>query len=128
MTNLKSLINKGLVDIYLPIIIIVASLMSLIYLTSILFFEIENPNIIMILGTIVSIAIGWLWWSYKIVKWKILALSELDFEESKELYYKAINAGLIWPKGNVFNKTEIWSDENKSKWLKIESEIRNIFY
>ena len=61
------------------------------------------------------------------MKWKYWAFSKLTVEESHELYLKAIAAGLIWPVGSVFNKTEIWTKADKDKWAKLKPEIREIF-
>jgi hypothetical protein len=72
----------------------------------------------------IAVVIGWFWWSFKIVKWKCFAFSKLTINESYQLYSKAIAAGLIWPAGSMFNKTEIWTESDKNNWLKIDSKIR----
>ncbi len=75
----------------------------------------------------IAICIGWVWWSYKIVKWKCWAFSQLNLEDSCDLYIKAIEIGLIWPTGSIFNKTEIWTKKDKYNWSQIDSEIRSLF-
>ncbi len=50
---------------------------------------------------------AWLWWSVTIPKWKLWAYSRVD--DLWALKIAAIRAGLIWPDGNIFAKTEICS-------------------
>ena len=47
------------------------------------------------------------------MNWKLWAFSTIDTGDAQELYTNAITAGIIWPKGSIFNKTEFWSKENK---------------
>ena len=89
--------------------------------------KLQTADIITTVFLFVFIFIGWIWWSYKIVKWKYFAFSKLTIDESYELYSKAIDVGLIWPTGSIFNKTEIWTNQDKKKWMNINPEIREIF-
>jgi hypothetical protein len=110
----STLINKGMLSIYWPLISLMVLpfllLLCLNIFTSRVSEYIFNTLIFISLS---AIPIGWLYWSYKSVKWKIWAFSKIDLEEIEELYFKAIQAGLIWPKGSIFNKTEIWSKKDK---------------
>ena len=125
--NLNKLINKGMLTVYLPILLFVVTCGYIAnwYAKNILYSEMAD--FIVIATLIIAICIGWIWWSFKIVKWKYWAFSQLNKEESYVLYEKAIKIGLLWPKGNIFNKTEIWSKKDKYKWLTINQEIRELF-
>jgi hypothetical protein len=63
----------------------------------------------------------WLWWSIQITRWKILAFGNV--RNVHELKRKAIEQQLIWNDSSWFNKTEIWSQEQKQKWSKIEKKF-----
>jgi len=125
--NLSKLINKGLITVYGPLttFVILSSIITYWITKDIL--KLEYADIITTIFLFVFIFIGWIWWSYKIVKWKYFAFSKLTVDESYDLYSKAIEVGLIWPRGSVFNKTEIWSEQDKKNWMKINPEIREIF-
>ncbi|GAA3625572.1 hypothetical protein [Flavivirga jejuensis] len=117
--SLNSIIKKGLISVYIPLICIV--------ILCVLIFRAVAENIPITIAFIISIFIGWIWWSYKIVKWKYQAFSKLNVNESHQLYIKAIESGLIWPTGSVFNKTEIWTKKDRLKWSAIDPEIQEIF-
>ena len=114
--NLSKLINKGLITVYGPLVIFVILSSLITYWITKNILELEKADIITTAFLFVFIFIGWIWWSYKIVKWKYFAFSKLTIEESYELHIKAIESGLIWPTGSIFNKTEIWTKEDKDKW------------
>jgi hypothetical protein len=124
---LSKLINKGLLQVYGPLIsfVVIFGFIANWYASNIL--KSKKVDFIVATTVIIAICIGWVWWSYKIVKWKYFAFSKLTVDESYELYSKAIGIGLIWPTGSVFNRTEIWTNEDKVKWLNINPEIREIF-
>jgi hypothetical protein len=125
--NLSSLINKGLITVYGPLasFVVICGFISSWIATDIL--KSDIADFIVMITVIIAIAIGWVWWSYKIVKWKYFAFSKLTVDESYDLYSKAITSGLIWPTGSVFNKTEIWTKEDIKKWNNLNIEIREIF-
>lgn len=125
--KIQSLINKGLITVYGPLVsfVIVCGFLGYWYATNIL--KSDIVDFIVMIVAIIATCIGWIWWSYKIVKWKYWAFSKLTVEESYELYSKAIEAGLIWRTGSKFNKTEIWTKEDKRNWAKLKPEIRKIF-
>ena len=125
--NLKSLINKGLISVYGPLATFVISSTLIAYWISKDILKLEKADIITTAFLFAFIFIGWIWWSYKIVKWKCFAFSKLTIDESYELFSKAIDVGLIWPNGSVFNKTEIWTKQDKKNWMNINPEIREIF-
>ena len=125
--NLGKLINKGLITVYGPLMTFVISSTLIAYWITKDILKLQTADIITTVFLFVFIFIGWIWWSYKIVKWKYFAFSKLTIDESYELYSKAIDVGLIWPTGSIFNKTEIWTNQDKKKWMNINPEIRRIF-
>lgn len=76
----------------------------------------------------ISFIVGWLWWSITVVKWKIWAFSDLEYEDAMELSQKAISSMLIWPPGHGFNKTEIWTKKSLKKLSKINPDVIEIIY
>jgi hypothetical protein len=56
--------------------------------------------------------IAWIWWSAKISKWRIWALRTVDDWPSLER--RAIEGRLIWPRGSIFEKTELKSAEQRA--------------
>tara|TARA_R110002073_G_scaffold128999_5_gene275224 strand:+ start:20055 stop:20450 length:396 start_codon:yes stop_codon:yes gene_type:complete len=125
--NLTKLIIKGLIIVYGPLVsfVIICGFIANWFAMNIL--KSEKVDFIVMITVFIAVFIGWFWWSYKIVKWKYFAFSKLTLNESHKLYSKAIGAGLIWPTGSFFNKTEIWTKKDKNNWLKIDPEIRKIF-
>lgn len=125
--NLSKLIYNGILTVYGPLVsfVIICGFIANWFATNIL--KSNKVDFIVMIVVIIAVCIGWIWWSYKIVKWKYWAFSQLTTEESYELYLKAIGAGLIWPAGSVFNHTEIWTKRDKQKWLTINPEIQEIF-
>jgi hypothetical protein len=58
------------------------------------------------------IILAWLWWSWTITDWRIWALQHADSWPDVELL--AIADLLIWPRGSIFEKTEIkWAEKRK---------------
>jgi hypothetical protein len=47
---------------------------------------------------------AWLWWSVMIPRWRLWAWSRV--ESIPELKRRAVGAGLIWPEGHFFERTE----------------------
>lgn len=125
--NLTKLISRGLITVYAPLVtfVLFCGFITNWYAENVLISE--KVDFIVMISVIIAICIGWVWWSYKIVKWKCFAFSKLSVEESYKLYSKAIGIGLIWPAGSVFNKTEIWTKQDERNWKKINPEIRKIF-
>lgn len=73
----------------------------------------------LILILFLSVFIGaWLYWSFKITKWRLWAFENVD--DVYELKYRAISEKLIWPDGNILEKTEIRSTAEKKKWAQLQ--------
>ncbi|MDO5969091.1 hypothetical protein Q4Q35_04655 [Flavivirga aquimarina] len=125
--NLKRLINKGLLTVYGPLtsFVLICGFTANWFAKNILNYE--KSDFIITITVVIATMIGWIWWSYKIVKWKYWAFSQINIENSYDLYEKAIGVGLIWPTGSIFNKTEIWTEKDKQNWEKLNPEIRDIF-
>ena len=48
--------------------------------------------------------LGWIWWSLSVPRWREWAQKKgVDEERTQAL---AVRAGLVWPKGHYFEKTE----------------------
>lgn len=52
----------------------------------------------------VSIALGWLWWSFFIPRWRRWARRR--GADPERLQYHAELTGLVWPKGFILERTE----------------------
>jgi hypothetical protein len=61
-----------------------------------------------LLGALISItfatAIGWLWWSFSVPRWRRWALQNGAPEDRLQKW--GVITGLVWPKGWIFEKTE----------------------
>lgn len=49
--------------------------------------------------------LGWLWWSYAVPRWRAWALA--NGAPPERLQARAVEAKLLWPKGSLWEKTEI---------------------
>lgn len=125
--TLNKLINHGLLIIYGPIVsfVVLCGLVSNWFTENIL--KVDKPDIIITIAVIAAVMIGWIWWSFKIVKWKYWAFSQIRIEDRYKLYQKAIEVGLIWHTGSIFNRTEIWTKKDKENWKNLKPEIQKLF-
>ena len=48
--------------------------------------------------------VGWIWWSFSVPRWREWAKEKGADEERTQAL--AVRAGLVWPKGHSFEKTE----------------------
>jgi len=58
-----------------------------------------------LLGMFGSVAVAWLWWSLAVPRWRRWALRAGC--DPAELQAQGVEAGLLWPKGHLFEKTEL---------------------
>jgi len=68
-------------------------------------FLLERDNLFGLPVAAVGLAGAWLWWSYFVPQWRDWAHARgADPEELQKL---GVQANLLWPKGSVFERTEI---------------------
>lgn len=60
---------------------------------------------LLLLFFLTGIALAWFWWSFTVPQWRRWAL-EQNVPEA-ELQKWATYTGLTWPKGSIFEKTEL---------------------
>ena len=62
-------------------------------------------------GVIAGSLIAWPWWSLAVPRWRAWALARgVNAEKLQRL---ALMTGLVWPKGSIFEKTELPPREHK---------------
>lgn len=64
-------------------------------------------------GFITGFSLGWIFWSYFVMEWKIWAYENV--RNIHELQRKAVEEKLIWDSGSWFEKTEFKNYEQKQK-------------
>ncbi len=110
----KSAIRKGFLIVNLPLLIIIIGIpIALSYLI------VGNFGDGGIIGKSIvpCIILGWLWWSYTLPKWRLWAVKNV--EDIYQLFEDGISAGLMWPVGHFFQKTEINPPNQKSELRQI---------
>ena len=125
--EIKMLIRTGLISVYGPIVLFVVSCCLLSNYIAVNIVKSSIADFIVTVTLFISIVVGWVWWSYKIVKWKVWAFSQVDLQGAYDLYNQSIECGLIWPAGSFFNRTEIWTKKDMVRWNDINSNIRSVF-
>lgn len=70
---------------------------------------------------ILGFALGWLVWSYFVVKWKIWAFENV--RNINELKRKAVEQQLIWSSGSWLEKTEFKDYQQKQKLKQLEKKF-----
>ena len=58
-----------------------------------------------IAGFAVGFVVAWLWWSLAVPRWRIWALAR--GADPERLQVLAQRAGVVWPRGSFFEKTEL---------------------
>lgn len=124
--SIGEVLKRGQIEVNGPVtvILVVVPILS-IFLCPIIF-PIEYVGIGIFGGLILGFILAWLWWSYKIVKWRIWAFENTKKSDWISLKERAIIQKLIWNDGSIFEKTEIRSNAEKRKIEKINSEIKQI--
>lgn len=77
------------------------------------------PSQGMLIGIMIGILVSWLVWSIQVPKWKVWVFQ--NCANAEEVISKAADSKLIWRKGHIFARTEIWTSEQK-KQLRESSE------
>lgn len=67
----------------------------------------DLPLYLLWVGIGTGFIFAWLWWAISVPKWRLWALRNV--ENISQLYVKAVQTGLVWPRGHFFEKTEIRS-------------------
>lgn len=57
------------------------------------------------IAAFIGVIVAWPWWSLAVPKWRRWALEQ--GADAKQLQKMGVRTGLLWPKGSVFEKTEI---------------------
>ena len=65
----------------------------------------KKYELLILSGIFIGFVAAWLWWSFTVPLWRYWAYQRV--ESIKELKVSAIQAGLIWPQGSWFEKSEI---------------------
>lgn len=111
--NAKEAVRKGTLVVNGPVILIIligAALAGYLFRKSQ-----HNPAFVAagFAGLVLAIALAWLYWSIALPRWREWALrAGADPEETQRL---AMNAGITWPKGSVFEKTELPPRDRNAK-------------
>lgn len=98
----------GQLVVNIPVLIIILSVSAIdiwIYLS--LSYKISVSGLI--IPILIGVAVGWLWWSFSVPRWRQWALKNGAAES--ELQKWAVITGLVWPKGSIFEKTEFKAKE-----------------
>ena len=53
---------------------------------------------------LVGFVLAWLWWSYSVPRWRIWAYARVA--NIPDLKVRAVQVGLTWPDGHIFERTE----------------------
>jgi hypothetical protein len=75
---------------------------------------------------VLAFVFAWLYWSFAITRWRLWAFEHV--RNVHQLKERAIAKKLLWPDGNIFEKTEIRTAVQRKKWenLKAKFDIEDI--
>ena len=80
------------------------------------------PGWSILMGVLVAFVGAWLYWSWKITKWRLWAFENVG--DLRELKKRAVLENLIWEQGSWFEKTEIRSAAENRKWQKLKNRVQ----
>ena len=66
---------------------------------------------------------AWSWWSFMVPRWRIWAWERVA--DLRQLRMRAVRAGLIWPEGHFFERTEYRPSHIKAKLRVLEAKERH---
>ncbi len=116
--SVNEAISRGHLMVNVPVFICIIGIPAL-------SFYLSNQNLIpkwgIGIGFVLGFVIAWLVWSFMITKWRIWAFGNV--RNVHELKKRAIQEKLIWNDGNVFEKTEIRTLEDKKELKKLEKKF-----
>lgn len=104
--SVNKAIGRGLITVYGLFFPFVFGIPALIL---ILATPLHLPSFFSILSIPLGIAAAWIWWSYQVPIWRIWALERVD--DIEMLHQRAVKAGIEWPYGHFFERTEIKSHQ-----------------
>lgn len=102
---------------YLPMMVSFGCIIGCYFLVEYTFLK----GYIILFGFVLGFSMGWLVWSYYVMKWKIWAYENV--RNIYELQRKAVNEKLIWDSGSWFEKTEFKNYEQKQKLKQLEKKF-----
>ena len=112
--SVNKAINIGHIIVNVPVFICIIGIPAL-------SFYLSNQNLIPKWGIgivfVLGFVVAWLVWSFMITKWRIWAFENV--RNVHELKQRAIQEKLIWNDGNIFEKTEIRTLEDKKELKKL---------
>jgi hypothetical protein len=75
-----------------------------------------------LVGFVLAFGLAWLWWSFKITKWRLWAFDNV--RNVHELKKRAIQEKLIWADNSIFEKTEIRTRTDKEKLISLQNKFK----
>ncbi len=116
--SVEDAIKRGQRMINYPVYVIMFGIIGLSYYLNT---QSIIPGWVVGISVLVGFLAGWLYWSFRISKWKLWAFENV--RNVHDLETKAIEAKLIWPEGSFWNKTEIWTSADKEKWVALQNKF-----
>ena len=109
-------ITRGQLVINLPVIIILITTIGVF-----LSFQrkLGYPEYFTLLGLLSGFILSWLYWSLSVARWKVWAYSNVN--DLELLKNEAVKANIIWPEGNFFNRTIIYSRSQRNQLIELEN-------
>ena len=120
---INEVLNKGQLFVNFPVMFVI---FGLAYLSYYLHNMGVFSNNIKYVGVILAFILGWLVWSFAIVKWRIWAFEKTNEKWHSYLKKEAVKAKMIWPDGHIFEKTEIRSKEQSKKIIAINKRMEQL--
>jgi len=68
----------------------------------------------------VSFVAAWSWWSFAVPRWRLWAYERVA--STSDVHRKAVAAGLLWPRGSFFERTEIKSAMQRQRQAQLEAD------
>ncbi len=115
--SISKAVGAGTLFVNVPVFILLMSGIALVMLFAKLEIFPKELGWLNCLGFVFGFLFAWLWWSFTVPLWRYWAYQRV--ESILELKAQAIKAGLIWPDGSIFERTEI----KPKKLLALEREL-----
>lgn len=81
----------------------------------------DYPGWMTFAGILLCFIFSWFIWSVQITKWKVWAFENV--RNVHELKRRAISEKLIWPENSFFNRTEIWTSNDRKRWESLQAKF-----